>query len=164
MPDVNMADYQMSRQRKVVAACEKWWSRMGPNQLVNKSDCSGFVSSVASELGIKLSGKANDMYYKIQQIPWSVLGRGDHAAHLAAMAAANGKFVVGAWRDPNGGDGHVGVIVDTNYATAKIPFRERAIAYWGRLHSEGKAYEVHSLSWAVQKRPQVVYSAIDISL
>ena len=165
MPDVGMADYQMSRQRKVISACEKWWPLTGPHRLVNKSDCSGFVSSVASELGVPggLTGSANEIFHKIQRSPWSVLGTGDHAAHLAAVAATNGKLVVGAWREPSGGNGHVAIIVDTNYASATVPFRTRALAYWGTLGSEGEKRSIHSNSWGASKRPQVVYSAIDIS-
>jgi hypothetical protein len=165
MPDVGMAVYQMSRQRKVIFACEKWWHRMGPNHLANKSDCSGFVSSVASELGVPggLTGSANDMYHKIQSSPWSVLGAGDHGAHLAAVAATNGKFVVGAWRNPSGGHGHVAVIVDTNYSSATVPHRTRALAYWGTLGSEGEKRSIHSNAWGASKRPHVIYSAMDIS-
>jgi hypothetical protein len=131
--------------------------------LANKSDCSGFVSSVASELGVALRGTANEIYHAIQMPPWCVLGTGDHAAHLAAVAATNGKFVVGAWRAPSAGNGHVAVIVDTNYSSNTVPHRTRAIAYWGALGSEGEMHAPHSRSWNATKRPQVVYSAIDLS-
>jgi cell wall-associated NlpC family hydrolase len=152
VPDVGMADYQMGRQRRIIMACEKQWPLMGPNNLINSADCSGFVQSVAKELGIALGGNANAMYTAIQSPPWSRLGVGDHAAHLAAVAATNGKFVIGAWKNPSGGNGHVAVTV---------PHRTRAIAYWGTLGSEGEKYAKHSESWNSTRRAQVLYSARD---
>ena len=164
MPDVGMAQFQMDRQRRVLLACEKWWPLVGPNTLQNRSDCSGFVISVAGELGILLNGNANAIYYAIQLSPWTRLGVGDFAANLAAAAATNGSFVVGAWRNSAGGNGHVAVIVDTNHSSANVPFRSRAIAYWGTLGAEGKKYERHSLSWGDTKRPQVLYASRGINL
>jgi hypothetical protein len=163
MPDVGMAQFQMTRQRRIINACEKWWPLIGPSNLVNKSDCSGFVTSVAKELDVSLVGDANCIYTKIQGAGWSVLGFGDSAAHLAAVAATNGLFVVGAWRNPSGGRGHVAVIVDTNYSSPSVPYRTRALAYWGTLGAEGQKRSLHSESWGVTKRPQVLYAATNIS-
>ena len=164
MPDAGMASFQMSRQRRIILACEKWWPLLGPNNLPNRSDCSGFVRSVAKELGLPLTGQANDIYLQIQQAPWSVLGRGNAAAHLAAVAATNGKFVIGAWRNPSGGNGHVAVVVDTNYSSTTPPFHLRALAYWGTLGLEGKKRQVHSLSWGPDKQQEVLYAAVDIDV
>jgi hypothetical protein len=164
MADVGMAEFQMGRQRRVLMACEKWWPLTGPNDKPNKSDCSGFVRSVATELGIALAGDANKIYDTIQRAPWSQLGTGDLAAHLAAVAATNGKFVVGAWRNPNpGGNGHVAIIVDTNYSASTVLHRTRAIAYWGTLGAEGRQYRKHSESWGASIRAQVLYAACDVS-
>jgi len=157
-----MADFQMGRQRRVIMACEKYWPRIGPNNKLNSADCSGFVQSVANELGVELVGNANAIYSAILQSPWSRVGAGDAAAHLAAVAATNGKFVIGAWKNSSGGNGHVAVIVDTNYSSHTVPHRTRAIAYWGTLGSEGERYGKHSNSWGNTKRPQVVYAAHDI--
>ena len=164
MPDVGMAEHQMGRQRRIVLACEKWWPVTGPNGLPNRSDCSGFVKSVAQELGITLLGNANDIFNSIQSAPWSRLGIGDSAAHLAAVAATNGMFVIGAWRNSSGGNGHVAVIVDTNYSSPTVPYRDRAIAYWGTLGSDGEKYAMHTASWGAAKRPQVIYAAREITL
>lgn len=61
MPDIGMADFQMTRQRRVIAACEKWRPLAGPHGKANFADCSGFVVSVARELEITLHGQANDI-------------------------------------------------------------------------------------------------------
>ena len=163
MPDVGMADYQMSRQHRIIAACEKWWPLEGPNGKLNYSDCSGFVASVASELGVPLSGNANAMYAAIQKEGWSILGHGDSAAHLAAASARCGMFVVGAWKNANGANGHVSIIVDTNYSSKTPAYQKRAVAYWGHLDSVGQKYALHSQSWGANKRPHVLYSAHQIS-
>lgn len=164
MPDVGMAQYQMGRQRRIILACERWSPTTGPNGLPNRSDCSGFVKSVARDVGVLLNGDANEIFNAIQLAPWTRLGVGDSAAHLAAVAATNGKLVVGAWRNPSGDNGHVAVIVDTSYSSPTVPHRTRAIAYWGTLGAEGEKYAKHSLSWSQAKRPHVLYAARDIAL
>lgn len=169
MPDVGMAQFQMSRQRRVILACEKWWPVMGSNQLPNYADCSSFVKSVANELGVALTGNANAIYNLIQMPPWSRLGSGDSAAHLAAVAATNGMFVVGAWKNPDPNEsGHVAIVVDTNYSSHSLG--RRAIAYWGQIgpkghlaEGRGKRYRVHSESWGTSKLPNVIYAACNIS-
>jgi hypothetical protein len=40
LPDVGMADYRITRQRKAISACEKWWPLVAPHCVLNKSDCS----------------------------------------------------------------------------------------------------------------------------
>jgi cell wall-associated NlpC family hydrolase len=162
MPDVGMASHQMGRQRRIISACEKWWPLTGPNGVQNSADCSGFVRSVASDLGILLIGQANDIYQVIQLPPWSRLGTGEAAAELAGAAASNGKFVIGAWRETSGGHGHVAVIVDANSAAGTPAMRKRALAYWGALHGTGKKYAVHSQSWGKDKLPDVLYAARDL--
>lgn len=163
MPDAGMAAYQMGRQHRVILACEKWWPLTGPHNLPNSSDCSGFVQSVARELRITLGGSANAIFRTIQSKPWSPLGFGDHAAELAAVAATNGLFVIGAWQNPNPhGNGHVGVIVDTNYSDAVAPHRAYARSFWGTLNSVGQQYGKHSESWGRDKRPHVLYASIPI--
>lgn len=162
MPDAGMADFQLDRQHKIILACEKWWPLIGPNGLPNRADCSGFVKSVAQELGIILTGDANHIYQTIQKAPWSPLGFGDQAAHLAAIAATNGKFVLGASQGPSNGNGHAVIIVDTNYSSPTRGHRKRAIAYWGKLHSVGAQYTKHSDSWRETERARVFYAARDL--
>lgn len=164
MPDVGMAEFQLSRQRRVILACEKWWPVMGSNGHPNYADCSSFVKAVASELGVTLVGNANAICDLIRKPPWSPLGSGDHAAQLAATAATNGMFVVGAWKNPDPNEnGHLAVIVDTNYSSRTPGFRNRAMAYWGQLGGRGQRRGKHSDSWGADKRPNVFYAARDIS-
>lgn len=163
MPDAGMAHYQTTRRHRVLLACEKCWPLTGPNALPNKADCSGFVVSVARELGITLSGDANEIFNALQRRPWSVIGIGESAAATAAVAATNGKFVVAAWRNPTGGSGHVAVIIDTNQSHKTVAFQGRARAYWGTLGAVGMKYAMHTDSFGTQKRPAVIYSAHDIS-
>jgi cell wall-associated NlpC family hydrolase len=163
MPDVGMAEYQASRRHRILAACEKWWPLTGPHALPNKADCSGFVASVASELGVTLNGTANDIFLAVQHPPWSVIGTGEAAASNAAVAATNGYFVVAAWRAAGGGHGHVAVIVDTTQYHKTKAFQGRARAYWGTLGGEGKKYAMHTESFGTAKRPSVVYAACEIA-
>lgn len=164
MPDVGQAEYQMGRQRRVIVACERLWPQIGVQGRLNKSDCSAFVIAVAREIGILMAGPyANDIYREVSSAPWQRVGVGNAAAQMAAVAATNGKFVVGAWRNPTGGHGHVAVIVDTSYSSPQIPFRSRAIAYWGTLGAIGERYQKHSDSWNSAKQAQVLYAVRDIA-
>jgi len=184
MPDVDMAEFHMGRQRRVILACEKWWPLTGSNPLPNSADCSGFVKSVAREIGVTLTGDANMIYNAIQHSPWSRLESPDDAAQLAALAASNGMFVVGAWKNPDPRQyGQVAVIVDTNCSSRSPGFRKRALAsgrqiglesramaYWGRIGPEGheaqgqdKGDPMHSESWSSAERPTVIYAACTIS-
>jgi hypothetical protein len=113
MPDAR-GGYGSERHTKILRACEKHWD-------AHKDDCSGFVKAVAAELGIALTGQANDIYEQIQRSPWSVIARGkrggEHAATAGIAAGYGGKFVVGASRNSSG-HGHVAVIVEHSGAGA----------------------------------------------
>ena len=163
MPDAGTAHFQVSRHDRVMRACEKWWPLVGPHALPNCSDCSGFVISVARDLGVTLAGRANDIFAAIQRKPWSVLGAGDAAAQTAAIAATNGFFVVAAWKSPNRSSGHVAVIVDTNQNHKTRAFQGRARAYWGTLGDVGEKYGMHTSSFGEKKLPSVIYAAHEIS-
>ena len=165
MPDVGMADYQMTRQKKIIQACEKWWPREGPHRVLNKSDCSGFVRSVAIELKVPFPNNvnnANDIYFAIHSGPWSRIGFGSSAAHLAGAAAANGKFVIGA-NYMKGAHGHVIVVVDMNQASSQVPFRD-VIGYWGKLNGVGKEHERISLAWRRSAFASVIFAAREFNL
>jgi hypothetical protein len=163
MPDAGMANYQASRHQRIIAACEKWWLLTGPHDLPNKEDCSGFVASVAGELGIDLHGSANDIYLEVQRKPWSTLGTGEAAATLAAIAATNGRFVVAAWQAPPGKHGHVAVIVNSNQYHKVRAFQGRAMAYWGTLGSVGQRYSMHTNAFGAEKLPRVIYASHELS-
>ena len=159
MPDVGQAEFQMGRQHRVIQACEKWWPH-------HRLDCNAFVRAVALELGITLNGDANHIHDTIGHAPWSSIGIGNAAASLAAVAATNGAFVVGAWKNPSG-HGHVAVIVDTNYSSHTAPHRNHAIAYWGQLPptqpaatgSGPREHASHTLSWGSSTQPHVLYAS-----
>lgn len=151
-------------------ACERRWPMMGSSGLLNQSDCSSFVNAVAKDVGIELNGDANQIFVSIKQSPWSFIGQGDHGAHLAAVAATNGDFVIGAYKNP-GGHGHVAVIVDTNYHSMIAAKRERALAYWGQIGPKGqestgagRKRSVHSLSWGASIRNGVIFASRPISI
>lgn len=163
MPDAGMAHFQTTRHRRIILACEQCWPLTGPHALPNKSDCSGFVASVARILGVSLFGTANEIFAAIQRKPWSVIGRGEVAASDAAVAATNGYFVVAAWKAESGSSGHVAVIVDTNQHHNVRAFQGRAKAYWGMLGSVGDKYAMHTSSFGRAKLPHVIYSAYAIA-
>lgn len=131
--------------KKIVAACEKHWA-------ANQNDCSGFVKDVAADLGINLSGQANEIVDVIQKSPWTVLKSGAEAKEKAVL----GKFVIGGLKDTP--HGHVVVVVDGPLAHGKYP-----TAYWGSLGGIGKKATTINWSWNKTDRDKVIYSCIDIS-
>ena len=140
---------------RVRDACEQ-------NFAAHSGDCSGFARAVAQQLGITLTGLANDIVDTIRAgAPWTVLANGI----AAAQAAANGKFVIGGLRgdeqanpDPHG---HVVVVVATlpgqTLAHGKYPF-----AYWGKLGGTGAQDQTINWAWNEQDRDNVTYAAQDI--
>lgn len=139
----------------VIDACEA-------NFAAHSGDCSGFARAVAAQLGITLTGLANDIVDTIRAGgSWSVLADGV----AAAQAAGAGKFVIGGLRgdeqansDPHG---HVVVVVATapgqTLAHGKYPF-----AYWGKLGGVGDKDQTVNYAWNEQDRDNVTYAASDI--
>ena len=130
-----------------VNACEANWED-------HKADCSGFVKAVASDLGVTLTGQANDIVDQIQIAPWVLLGKDGVAAKQKADA---GLFVVAGLRDaPNG---HVVVItpgpLDPN--NSKYP-----TGYWGRLHGVGRKATTINWAWDEDHRDNVIYAYTSI--
>mgnify|MGYP000856152687 CR=1 FL=1 len=125
----------------VKQACEDKWEAY-------KADCSGFVRAVASQLGVSLTGLANNITDQIQAGPWVSLGTGSGGA--AAAKAAEGYLVIGAKKAT--AHGHVVVVVSGTCAQGKYPH-----AYWGRLGGVGKKDETINWSWNATDRDQVVY-------
>lgn len=124
----------------VAIACEKHWETY-------KSDCSGFVKAVASDLGLSLTGQANDLSDQIQKSPWLKLKDGAEAQQKAAL----GFFVLGALKaTPNG---HVVVVVPGELSGGKYP-----TAYWGSLGGTGKKKTTINWSWTATDRDLVSYS------
>jgi hypothetical protein len=124
---------------EVLAACEKHWPTY-------KGDCSGLVKAVASELGIILSGQANDIVDQIQKVPWEVLSSGVEAS----KKVHTGVVIAGLQAPLNG---HVAVVVPGDLAQGKYP-----TGYWGRLGGVGKQKATLNWSWNAASRDKVVYS------
>lgn len=85
-------------QQKIVDTCEAHFD-------AHSHDCSGFAKAVASDLGIVMTGMADDIVDEIQTAPWTALADG-----VAAKAQADlGFFVIGGLKDTP--HGHVVVVV-----------------------------------------------------
>jgi hypothetical protein len=129
------------------------------NFAAHSGDCSGFARAVAAQIGITLTGLANDIVDTIRAGgPWSRLADGV----AAAQAAANGKFVIGGAEQANPDPhGHVVVVVATapgqSLAHGKYPF-----AYWGRLGGVGDEDKTVNWAWNAEDRDKVTYAAHDI--
>ncbi|MDH5180161.1 MAG: hypothetical protein OEZ39_16000 [Gammaproteobacteria bacterium] len=130
--------------KKILELCEKHWEK-------NKLNCSGYVKDIATDLGISLSGQANDIIDQIQKAPWKTLKTGVDAR----LQATNGMFVIAGLKDqPNG---HVAVIVPGALAHGKYP-----TGYWGSLAGRPKKNTTINWSWSKTDRDKVIYSYIAI--
>jgi hypothetical protein len=128
---------------RVIALCEKHWQQ-------HRADCSGLLKAVAGDLGIPLTGQANEIIDTLSG-NWTSITDGAEAARLAA----EGKFVVGGLKAmPNG---HVVVVVEGQPNRGRYPR-----AYWGRLRSVGMKNETINWSWNTADRDKVVYFYCDI--
>jgi hypothetical protein len=128
---------------RIIAACEREWYTW-------RSDCSGFVKAVAADLGVFLSGQANDIVDAIAA-NWKPAKDGvEAAAH-----AAEGKFVVGGLKDKP--HGHVVVVVRGPLNRGKYP-----TAYWGQLGGTGEKKTTINYSWTAGDRDEVAYYFCDI--
>ena len=125
----------------------------------HSGDCSGFARAVAAQLGVTLTGLANDIVDTIRGGgEWNELADGV----AASQQAAAGKLVIGGLRgdeqanpDPHG---HVVVVVaGAPLAHGKYPF-----AYWGRLGGVGKKDETVNWAWNEDDRDNVTYASHDI--
>jgi hypothetical protein len=127
-------------QQKIINKCEAEFNAHG-------NDCSGFVKAVANDLGIVMTGQANDVVDAIQTAPWTALGDG-----VAAKSKADlGFFVVGGLKDTP--HGHVVVVVQGPLAQGKYP-----TGYWGRLGGTGKKNTTINWAWDPDDRDNVTYA------
>ncbi|WP_322047516.1 hypothetical protein [Paraburkholderia sp. J67] len=133
-PNVNMDD-------PVIRACETRWE-------THKNDCSGFVRAVAADLGISMTGLANQLVASMSSsAAWRDLGT---SQSQAISYANNGYLVVAGLAEP-GHHGHVAIVVR---ATSAVP-----IAYWGKLHSVGRKHASIHWSWTAADLQHVHYYA-----
>jgi hypothetical protein len=133
---------QLTGSDAVVAACKANWE-------AHKSDCSGFAKAVATDIGVSLSGMANDIVDEIQQLPWTTTMDGVEAAKQAEA----GLFVIGGLKEE--GHGHVVVITPGPLNRDKYP-----TAYWGRLGSVGMENTTINWAWNAEDRDNVIYGFI----
>jgi len=125
---------------KVTEACEKHWA-------AHKDDCSGFVKAVAAELGVTVTGPANDIVDHMGGLPWKPVASGKAARDQADL----GYFVLGGLKAT--GHGHVVVVVSGPLNRDTYP-----TAYWGRLGGEGKRATTVNWSWNSTDRDKVTYA------
>jgi hypothetical protein len=129
-------------QQQIINTCEAEFN-------AHDNDCSGFVRAVSRDLGITLTGLANDIVDEIQTAPWTTVPDG-----VQAKAQADSGFLVigGLKDDPHG---HVVVVVTGPLAAGKYP-----TAYWGRLGSIGKKNTTINWAWNKLDRDKVIYGYI----
>jgi hypothetical protein len=125
---------------KVTKACETHWE-------AHKDDCSGFVKAVANELGVVLTGQANDIVDHIGKLPWKALSSGQEAKKQADL----GFFVLGGLKATS--HGHVVVVVQGPLNRKKYP-----TGYWGRLGGTGRKATTINWSWNKNDRDKVFYA------
>ena len=129
-------------QQKIIDRCEAQFD-------AHSHDCSGFLKAVASDLGIALTGMADDIVDEIQAAPWTVLADG-----VTAKAQADlGFFVVGGLKDTP--HGHVVVVVQGPLVHEKYP-----TGYWGRLGATGMKNTTINWAWNKTDRDRVTYACL----
>ena len=106
----------------IVNACKNSWDKSYLAGTPNKDNCSGFVQSVAAELGVPMPrGNANAMVDGLEQ-SWTKLASGAEAAQKAAQ----GFLVIAGLKGRT--YGHVAVVISQTHSQHDSP---RA----SRLHS-----------------------------
>lgn len=124
----------------------------------NSGNCSGFVHAVGLQLGVTITGQADDIVTAMRAGGvWTPLAD----AGAARSAAAAGKLVIAGMKgaeqtkpDPNG---HVVVVVQRAEPGDRYPR-----AYWGRLHAVGSEYQTLNYAWVHPDCDNVTYASIDI--
>jgi hypothetical protein len=120
----------------------------------NKSDCSGFVKSVATAFSINLTGQADNIVDQITSSGWTILSDGIDAKNKAD----DGLFVVAGLKSfdnvPQQRNGHVAIIVSGELAQQKYP-----TGYWGKYGGVGEKNKTINWAWNRDSRDKVIYSA-----
>ena len=138
-----------STQQRIINACEAEFAQ-------HETDCSGFAKAVAEDLGVVLTGMANDIVDQIQASPWTMLTDGIDAKSKADA----GYFVIGGLKDDP--HGHVVVVVTgpLDAAHQKYP-----TAYWGSLRGAEFAAKDKTVNWAwdATDRDRVTYAYVTLA-
>jgi hypothetical protein len=137
---------------RVITTCEKELPR-------HSADCSGFVRAVCADLGVVVTGLANDIVNTIRAGgAWTRLADG-----VTAMDNAKaGKLVIAGLRGDEqavpDAHGHVVVVVDGSLAFSRYP-----TAYWGQLHGSGGRFKTLDYAWTARDRDRITYAAHDLA-
>ena len=128
----------------IFAICEKDWE-------AHKSDCSGYVRAVAHDLGVPLSGLANQLVdHWNKGGGWMKLS----GPLDASIKATQGYLVVAGKKEK--GHGHVVVVVPGHSS------HNDAMGYWGMLHHVGKKDQGLGWAWKRSELKSVSYFAIAV--
>ena len=145
-----ITDFALSSAADVIDKCEKDFE-------ANNTDCSAFVKAVGQDLGITLTGQADDIVDQIRGTGWTVLTGGPEAKQKADA----GWFLVAGMKgvdlDPPNAHGHVVVVVSGPIAQLKYPS-----AYWGKLGGVGSKNTTLNYAFNPTSRDRVLYSARQI--
>ncbi len=150
----------MSGDKCVVDNCEKSWDEEWIDGRKNSNNCSGFVQSVAKNLGVELSfGRADDiMAGIIKSSGWTKLASGAEAAKKATA----GHFVIAGLKskehNPPRINGHVVVVVSGALYRKKYP------RCWSGSTGGAQTKGIKSTGevWNRKDRDNVVYYAFNI--
>lgn len=126
----------------------------------HKADCSGFARAVAQDVGVTLTGMANQIVDTLAagSDGWEVLPDG-----AAAAQAAQDRLVIGGLRGDRqaqpAAHGHVVVVVPGPLNRGRYP-----TAWWGSLAKDPRSNETINWAWSVADRDKVVYAAHSVTV
>jgi hypothetical protein len=132
---------------RVKDACEA-------NFEAHHADCSGFAKAVTGQLGVTLTGVADQIVDMLRAGgDWKLLANGVEAANSALV----GNLVIGGLKGdeqahPNA-HGHVVVVVAGALAHGAYPS-----AYWGKLGGSGAKDQTINFAWNSEDRDNVTYA------
>jgi hypothetical protein len=137
--------------KKISDAIDECWDKKSFAGIANKSNCSGLVKCVGNEIGVKLTGQANDIVDHIK-VNWSKAKDGVEAKEKSEA----GKYVIAGVKDsPNG---HVVIVVPGGLDwRGKYP-----TAAWGTFNGLGEKKK--TLNWAFPEddRKCLTYAYTDL--
>ena len=120
----------------------------------HQHDCSGFARALASELGVALTGLANQIVDTLRaggawrQLPDGPAAQASVAAGNLVLAGLRGDEQVRP--DEHG---HVVVVVDGPLNRGRYPS-----AYWGSLGGQPGRFQTINWAWNEQDRDRVTYA------
>ncbi len=126
-----------------------WRFRRREEHLIYRGDCSGYVRAVGADVGVPMSGLANELVDFWNRDPgWIKLG---HDALKASLMSGQGYLVVAGKKGKR--HGHVVIVVPGESA------RHDAMGYWGNLSGVGEKDESLSKAWTRADLKGVEYFA-----